>query len=155
VEEIEQAYSAAGEKMWIPIVILGGLSGRLDQTTSVLSLLHKLRKRSEQSPKKGSSMDSRGRQTSPPTSQTTRESSTNSAINASHDRSIPGSVTLPTGEELYISYADDGESLEAAGRRVACGVGKRDIKVINDDCIAWALDSVSIPSCQPCSWRVT
>ncbi|KAJ9121988.1 hypothetical protein QFC24_004571 [Naganishia onofrii] len=141
VEEMEQAYSAAGEKMWIPIVILGGLSGRLDQTTSVLSLLHKLRKRTEQSSKNGSSMDSRGRQTSPPTSQTTLVSSTYSAINASHDRSIPGSVTLPTGEELYISYADDGESLEAAGRRVARGVGKRDIKVINDDCIAWALDS--------------
>ncbi|KAJ9096821.1 hypothetical protein QFC21_005092 [Naganishia friedmannii] len=139
VEEMEQTRSADGEKLWIPIVILGGLSGRLDQTTSVLSLLHKVRKRSEQ-PVQAKSMHSKGRQPPPTTSKTTSIPSTNSVVNASHDRSIPGSVTLPTGEELYISYTDDVESLEA-GRRVVRGVGRRDIRVINDDCIAWALDS--------------
>lgn len=122
VEEMESGTN--GQDSWIPIVIYGGLSGRLDQTTAVLSLLHKLRQRvtaTSANPKHG-------------------DAKSDTAANA-HDRSIPGSVKLPTGEELYISYdADDEES----GRRKARGVGKRDIRVVNDDCIAWALDCVSL-----------
>lgn len=121
VEEMESG--TQDQDSWIPIVIYGGLSGRLDQTTAVLSLLHKLRQRS----------------TSTPFHSKHGHSNSSTSVDP-HDRSIPGSVKLPTGEELYISYdADDAES----GRRRARGVGRRDIRVINDDCIAWALDSVS------------
>ncbi|GHJ88046.1 hypothetical protein NliqN6_4448 [Naganishia liquefaciens] len=117
VEEMESSQ----EDDWIPIVIYGGLSGRLDQTTAVLSLLHKLRIRSVS------------------TSKHIREQSKPNTAVETHDRSIPGSVKLPTGEELYISYDADEE--EETGRKKARGVGRRDIRVVNDDCIAWALDS--------------
>jgi hypothetical protein len=124
IQHVEEMESGQGQDSWIPIVIYGGLSGRLDQTTAVLSLLHKLRQRvtsMSANPKHGDAKSD--------------------ASATAHDRSIPGSVKLPTGEELYISYdADEQES----GKRKARGAGKRDIRVINDDCIAWALDSVSL-----------
>lgn len=122
IQYVEEMESDSQEGTWIPIVIYGGLSGRLDQTTAVLSLLHKLRIRTA------------------PTSKHSREQPKTDAAEDAHDRSIPGSVKLPTGEELYISYDADEE--ETSPRR-ARGVGKRDIRVVNDDCIAWALDSVS------------
>jgi hypothetical protein len=126
VEEMEQ-HSPTAES-WIPIVIYGGLSGRLDQTTAVLSLLHKLRRRT-QALTKSASAESSVRPAELRTEDTAR------------DRTTPGSVKLPTGEEMYISYTDT-ETAES-GTRKARGVGKRDIRVVNDDCIAWALDSVS------------
>lgn len=109
-------------------MIYGGLSGRLDQTTAVLSLLHKLRRKtvSKSSP---SDTSTDGVKVAP-------------ASEPSHDRSTPGTVKLPTGEQLYISYTDDAAA--ETGRRKARGVGKRDIRVVNDDCIAWVLDSVSM-----------
>lgn len=111
----------------VPIVIYGGLSGRLDQTTTVLSLLHKLRRRTKTLTK--------------PASTEPNASSVTATADTIHDRKKPGSVKLPTGEEMYISY-DDTDDTES-GRRHARGVGKRDIRVVNDDCIAWVLDSVS------------
>lgn len=110
----------------VPIVIYGGLSGRLDQTTSVLSLLHKLRRRTKTS--------------TAVSTEPVRPSAEGPTDAAAHDRARQGSVKLPTGD-MYISY-DDADTAES-GRRHARAVGKRDIRVVNDDCIAWVLDSVS------------
>jgi hypothetical protein len=111
----------------VPIIIYGGLSGRLDQTTSVLSLLHKLRRRTNTS-------------TTVPTEPVHPSAEVPTDAEA-HDRTGQGSVKLPTGEAMYISYNDIDTS--KSGRRHARAVGKRDIRVVNDDCIAWVLDSVS------------
>lgn len=93
------------------IVIFGGLSGRLDQTTAVLSLAQKLRRRLPRA-------NGQGDPAAAP-------------FGDSDFKVYMGDelVSDKQGKDLYLDYNND--------------QGKRDIRIVSENCVAWVLDCVS------------